>query len=410
MQLITNRKDTNHLMILREFFRISEEVFVAVAFFKKSGFDLIFDDFKESLERGTQIVFLCGLDFYQTEPSALKAIYSLSENYYNCQLLVKEQNNNSTFHPKLYCFKHGEKRTVLIGSANFTKGAFESNFELSINETFRIDSEENKELQLLINNLKNKCKKYSNIDISNYARKFQIYQRNENYAKRKSKNEADSLFQLNKYRISKYLNNYKQDAKEKDDLKLRNHNYENAKDILEKIRTQDLTKSEFFNYYEKLVGRAGEKSLWHSGSIFRGKDSVKNYYREFKVMLNEIVDNISDTPTEILAKMEKYYRKGRNEKIDGLGPNIMTEILNTYAPDKFPVLNQNPLTSVKFLGFEEFPHSQNFKPKNYNDFAVLLSGIMNGYDFKSLGQVDHFLNYIYWQIKNNEKRINPKMV
>lgn len=406
MSLITNKKYNNHTKILKELLKVSKEVFIAVAFFKKSGFDLVSKDFNKSLGQGTKITFVCGLDFYLTEPDALKAVYSLTQKYAKCKLLIQEQNSKSTFHPKLYCFRNGRKRTIIIGSANFTKGGFENNYELSINSTFETDSEKDKELLSLISEIKNNCIEYSDIEISNYARKYQIYKRNDNSAKRNSKAETDALFQLNKDSLKKYLDKYKLDITEQDDLKRRTENYQRAKEILENIRTQNLTKSEFFNYYEKLVGKAGEKSLWHSGSIFRGKESVKEFNKEFKIMLNEIFDNLNCTPSEILKKVRKYYRVGNKEKIDGIGPNIMTEILNTYSPDKYAVLNQNPLTSIKYLGFEEFPHSQSFRPNNYNDFTVLLSGIMNGFNFESLGQVDHFLNYIYWKVK--KQRIKNK--
>ncbi len=402
MTLITNTKENNHLEILKELFRISEEVFIAVAFFKASGFNLISKEIKKSLEQGANIIIACGLDLYQTEPDALRAIYTLTQKHENCKLLIHEQNSSSTFHPKFYCFRRASERTILIGSANFTKGGFESNFELSINHTFKTDSENEKDVQLLIREIKDNCTKYSDIEISNYARRYQIFKRNENKAKRNSKEETNSLFQLDKERIEKYLDKYKRDYSERNDLERRTENYKKAKEILEIIRTQDLSESDFFDYYEKLVGKAGKKSLWHSGSIFRGKESVKEFYEEFKVMLNDIIENIDKSPSEILKKVEKYYRIGNEQKIDGVGPNIMTEILNTYAPHKFAVLNQNPLTSIKYLGFEEFPHSQSFRPKHYNDFTVLLSGIMNGYGFETLGQVDHFLNYIYWQVKNNE--------
>lgn len=404
MTLITNIKENNHAKILKELFGISEEIFIAVAFFKKSGFDIISKYFNKSLERGAEITFVCGLDFYQTEPEALKAIYSLSQKHKNCKLLIQEQNGNSTFHPKLYCFRKGKERTILIGSANFTKGGFESNYELSLKDTFKSDSEKDTDIQLLIGELKSNCVEYSDIEISNYARKYQIYKRNDNLAKRNSKEETDSLYKLNKDRIKKHLEKYNRNDSERDDLSRRTENYQKAKETLEIIRLQNLTKSEFYNYYEKLVGRKGEKSLWHSGSIFRGKKSVKEFYKEFKLMLNEIFDNINSSPSEIFEKTQKYYRVGSKEKINGIGPNIMTEILNTYAPDKFAVLNQNPLTSLKYLGLEEFPHSQSFKPKNYMDFTVLLSGIMNGYNFVSLGQVDHFLNFIYWQEKMKNQK------
>lgn len=402
MTLITNRKENNHIKTLKELLENSEEAFIAVAFFKKSGLDLISREIEKSLEQGTKIVIVCGLDFFQTEPDALKAIYLLSQKYENCKLLIQEQILSSTFHLKLYSFLKADKRTILIGSANFTKGGFKSNYELSIMHTFKTNSDNEKDVQLLIKEIKDSCTEYSDIEISNYARKYQIYKRNENKAKKSTKAETDLLFQLDKARIEKYLEDYKKDKSQKEDLNRRTENYKKAKEILEIIRTKDLSKTDFFDYYEKLVGKAGVKSLWHSGSIFRGKESVKEFYREFKEMLNQITENIDKSPADMIKKMEKYYRVGNEEKIDGIGPNIMTEILNTYAPDRFAVLNQNPLTSIKNLGFEEFPHSQNFRPKNYNDFTVLISSLMNGYGFDTLGQVDHFLNYIYWKVKDDE--------
>jgi HKD family nuclease len=130
-------------------------VFIAVAFCKKSGFDLISNDFELSLERGTIIIFVCGLDFYQTEPNALKAIYSLALRYENCKLLIQEQNSKSIFHPKLYYFRTGDERTVLIGSANFTKGGFKSNFELSFIDTYKLNSKNDNAVQSLISEIQN---------------------------------------------------------------------------------------------------------------------------------------------------------------------------------------------------------------------------------------------------------------
>jgi len=398
MRLISNNKENNHLKRLIELFRESDEVFVAVAFFKKSGFDLISKAFIKSLDKGNKITFVCGLDFYQTEPDALREVYHLAHKYKNCRLLIKEQSARSAFHPKFYYFKNYKKTTLIVGSANFTKGGFESNFELSISSTFNPTSKKNIEMLSLINEIKNESIEYSEIEISNYARKYQIYKRNE----KKSKDETKVLFQLNRDKIEEYLDKYKNDSFQQNELKRRTKNYQIAKKLLEQIRIEYLTKNEFFDNYEKLVGKAGEESLWHSGSIFRGKNAVKGFHKEFKEMLNEIIENLNEKPGEILKKVERYYRKGNKENIDGIGPNIVTEILNTYAPDKFAVLNKNPLTSVKHLGFEEFPKPQSFKPKDYNNFTILLSGIMNGYGFESLGEVDHFLNYIYWKVKNNK--------
>jgi len=193
MSLITNTKTDNHIKVFIELFKDSTDIFIAVAFFKKTGFNLISKDFQDALERGTSIVFICGLDFFQTEPDALKAVYSLSQKYSNCKLLIQEQKKQSTFHPKLYCFSNNNERTLIVGSANFTKGGFEGNYELSVRTTFQIGSDSDKELRLVINDIKNNCVEYSDIEISNYARKYQIYKCNETKAKKNSEAEYSAL-------------------------------------------------------------------------------------------------------------------------------------------------------------------------------------------------------------------------
>lgn len=62
-----------------------------------------------------------GLHFYQTEP---KVLYDFKENE-NIHFI---QQTNGVFHPKTYLFWNNETDwTVLIGSANFTNGAFNGN-------------------------------------------------------------------------------------------------------------------------------------------------------------------------------------------------------------------------------------------------------------------------------------------
>lgn len=43
-----------------------------------------------------------------------------------------DKRENGVFHPKVYLFKNGEKWELIIGSANFTRGAFNTNRELSL--------------------------------------------------------------------------------------------------------------------------------------------------------------------------------------------------------------------------------------------------------------------------------------
>lgn len=69
---------------------------------------------------------IVGLKFYDTSPAFLRATYRKP----NFKFHLSE---NGTFHPKLYLFHFGNGSwKAIIGSANFTVGAFEKNHELCL--------------------------------------------------------------------------------------------------------------------------------------------------------------------------------------------------------------------------------------------------------------------------------------
>lgn len=400
MNITNNTSTENHLKVIKEKILTAEEIFIAVAFLKYSGLKKIETDLKNALERKVKLTIITGLDFYQTEPEALKKLQSLKKSYESCEILIYKQETNKTFHPKLYLFSNKNEHFGIIGSANLTDGGLTRNCELSINFTFSNESHIYRQMIKEKEKLLQNSTVINDLSLSNYTRKYQIFKNIEKVAKVNVEKQINTIFQLDTKAIEKYLRKYSSNKDELNNYFLRKQNYLKAYEILEFIRTENIDNPTFFSNYEKLVGKAGVKSLWHSGSIARGKNKVKKYHLEFKTMLNEIHTNLNKSPQEIFEVTEKYFKPGKKEKINGLGINIVTEILNTYAPNKFAVLNQNPLTSIKAFGLESFPHSQSFKSTNYEDFCSLIVSLMNTCEFESLGQTDHFLNFIYWQVKD----------
>ncbi len=400
MRIIDNYS-TKHSTIIQECLAQCDEAIFMVAFLKKSGLEILLSSVEDALKRSVELKIICGLDFYQTEPDALKLLSSISKNHHNLKIYIYNSKANSTFHPKVYFFKNNKECCLITGSANFTSGGLQNNIEFSTLTKFEHASEQLKAYQKNLNSIMDNSRIADDIEISKYSRKFRIHQENEKSARDKSTKEEKALFNLDTNLIEKELNLYFKDDKEQKDYQSRVSNYKNAKSHLEKIRTANLSEKEFFDLYEKLVGKAGEKSLWHSGSIYRGKSKVQKHHLRFKELLDEIYSNLDKDSYELYSLVQVYIKHGSNKKIDGMGPNILTEIFNTYRPSKFGVLNDNPLTSIKFFGFEDFPNSQSFKPENYRDFNLLLTGIMKAYKLTDLGQVDHFLNYIYWKHKNS---------
>jgi hypothetical protein len=122
------------------------------------------------------------------------------------------------------------------------------------------------------------------------------------------------------------------------------------------------------------------------------KNKVSPHYKRFLAMLDELKGNLGVTPMQIFSIAKRYF-----DKIDGLGGNVTTEILNTYMPSKYPILNDNPLSSLNKLGLKSFPSTQFFRPETYGEYAELMSGIARMCDFQNLSRVDHFMNFVYWK-------------
>ena len=149
--------------------------------------------------------------------------------------------------------------------------------------------------------------------------------------------------------------------------------------------------------------------------IEEGKEKyveMKEFYNMKNVFFLEevsrwsfIVKNAKQNDIALKKEPSEIFNNALNlsEKINGLGVNILTEIMNTYNPKRCSVLNKNPLESLNEIGFQKFKSQQYFNSNDYQVFNKIMIDILNKCKFKNLGQVDHFCNYIYWKyVKHNK--------
>jgi HKD family nuclease len=67
-----------------------------------------------------------GLAFCQTDPKFVDALVGLK----NCYVATRFA--GGTYHPKVYCFRSGDKVSAVVGSANFTRGGMGKNHEACV--------------------------------------------------------------------------------------------------------------------------------------------------------------------------------------------------------------------------------------------------------------------------------------
>lgn len=371
----------------------ANEVVISVAFLKRSGLEVIKQPLVDAAKRDCSITIYAGTDFYQTEPAVLWFFHDLSDAYKRVRLFILSSDKH-IFHPKLYFIVTTRKTIVFTGSSNLTAGGLSNNIEaVTCVETAK-DGAYVRELREFLDSLETngRASLANSIAISQYQRRYDVYHKIMRKAERTAQDELSQMFTLSSSRLNRYLAKYKANASEQADWRRRTQHYRIAASILRKMnRVNVRSKGAFVDLYEQLVGKAGQKGLWHSGSIFRTKNKVARRHTAFLKMVTELSQNIHCSPRDLFEIAERHF-----ERIDGLGCNIATEILNTLNPSRFPVLNKNPLSSLSKLGFAAFPTQRSFHPETYQQYAKLLGNISKMCRFENLSRVDHFMNFVYW--------------
>ncbi len=389
-----------HAAIILAGIKAATRIVIHVAFLKSSGLVFLESAIRKAIEDGTMIEIVVGLDSYITEPKALRTIYDMVANRENATLLLAKQ-DKAMFHPKLYYWEKDGRATALVGSANLTSGGFKANLELSVMTEAEAADPFLSEVQDYIDHVKasERVSKATLLALSQYERRHSIFDKKRRAAEKEAAAETPSL-EFDEKKLEGYLAEYRQNKNEQDDLNAKRANYQHAQKILDSLTSESVkNKAQFLEIYEQLVGAEGKRGLWHSGGLFRLKYEVAACYDEFLSLLAVIKTKMAETPDVVMEAGLKYIRK-----IDGMGLNVLTEIMNTYAPKKFSVLNRNPVTSLVRLGFENFGslEKHGFSGRKYSKFNNLILELAQLCRFSDLSQVDHFLNFVYWRTKQEK--------
>jgi HKD family nuclease len=373
MQIITNNKRPTHLSIINRLLDSSDEVIMCVAFLKSSGLDSIIDRLSDNC------TFYIGTDYYLTEPSAIKKLLRKRHTIY----LTKKA--KSIFHPKIYYFKNGNDISILTGSANITGGGFDTNFEASV----LIQTEKNSPLDM---DFKTMIETYTSnstlitgeVQLSQYEREFDTYRKKHRKADIEFKNEIESIHKLDLSQLNKFVKEYLTDGGLYR-FSERAENYKVAKRLMSNITKNNITSAnDFLAYYEEIT------KSFHSSGLLRGKTTLAKKYKTIISIIRTVQENKTADPVLVFSKTLPLVHS-----VKRFGVNALTEIMNTYNPNKYSVANGRTLKSLSDLGFAKYPEANNFKIDTYRDYNTLITEIAIACKFKDLGQVDHFLSWYY---------------
>jgi HKD family nuclease len=365
---------------------------------KLKGLREIYRELETAVRHGGSLTIVVSTDFFLTEPAALWQLFDLYRKHQSVSAYMVKS-GEVTFHPKVYCAVKGRRVHMIVGSANLTTGGLGANFELSLLRSTDVNSQEYRDfgswIDLVIK--EKRVIRLNRVAIELYESKYDIFHRMVKSAERKARKEIERQSTIDTPALQRCVKEYLKDRLQRSNWEEKQERYKHAKSLLVAMLAQPpKNKSEFIGIYGTLVGKKGAGSLWHSGSIFRSKNRVADSFKEFAIMLSALNSAVGKAPETVFALGLSH-----KDKISGLGPNVLTEILNTFSPSEYPVLNKNPIGSLRDMDVAEFQDPSLFTPETYAKYAQLMGQIASRYNFKDLSHVDHFMNYVYWKYVKN---------
>lgn len=401
IKFISNNNNSNHLDFILQNFEEADEIWMATAFLKMSGLNLLFPAIKKHIKLNNPIHIIAGQNFALTEPEALRKLYDLFINYPKTRIyLDKAESEQTIFHPKLFLFKKASEGTIISGSANITKGGLANNKEASLLVKTNTTSSSWKET---ISYFEEMCNRQNaealNLMVINRYKEFFNEQKRIRVNQKAKPDKKSSEYSFNYDKLKKRLKDYKIENLEEIFL-ARKKDYKTAKLLLNEIvDSKKLTQNRFEEIIDLLVGKKGQSALWKSGSLFRHRKKVYNCKNEFKTLVKFTKDNQKSSPRLVFEGAKELV-----ESVNGARINYVTEIMMTYQPERFANLNSNPITVLyDEAGVYFKSHSTSYNGEDYQEYCLIIQEICDELGLNNMLEADSFFNEIYWKLKQENK-------
>lgn len=394
-QLLVNDEQDSHGHVLAELLPGTKRLECMAAFAKMSGLGFLLDALKDCLAAGLDARFAIGLDFCLTEPKLLRKLLRLSNKH---RLTLYISNSSATFHPKIYALSRGKACTVMIGSANLTRGGFQDNHEASAwidDPSGMLMQSVSKYVDDLI--AQEALVPASKARIDDYERRYTISQVQQTLAKRRIE-RANIQQGIHMETLRDILLEMKLDTSEDGFTAhqiLRRRHYKAAADKIQALASMNELDSEgFLAHYEELL------ALFHSGGLERGKNIVAENAGKFQAAIAAIVESDQLTPRDAFQLLLDHFRH-----IPRAGINVLTEILLAIDSTRFAVMNQNAVAGLRLANIHDFPpkpNKQSVNAERYARYCELADTVRKDLGLANFTELDALFNYAYWRHDRSE--------
>lgn len=393
-----NGVPNDHKKALDDIFSEATTIVIAVAFLKSKGLGRILEKLKARLKDGAEVEMFIGTDFYHTQPNALENLLTLTKIYPKLKILTAKQDARSTFHPKVYLGMNANGARVMVGSANLTGGALGGNQELSLVWELGLKSSILKELQRVFGEYR-ASPRFDFLDeivLQQYRREFKMA---EDAKKRVAKEMFASCSDA--FDLAKLLSlhaEFSRDREEAEALEKRRRDRRAALIVQRRIARMAMIKNlskddrtTFEKLFRDLVTSGdGHRHLWHSGDIHRRGQAAL-----LRPSSTIALFSLAKTAAKMPPEQGYALVRASAAKIDGVGINMVSEILCTFAPKRYAVFNGNTADALRAMGAAPPKSITLFSPKAYARVCGVVEAVRRRVGGEDLSDADAFLNWIY---------------
>ena len=393
-----NSVPSDHLKELDHILGDATSVAMAIAFLKSKGLNKIIGKLRRWVTDGATVEMFVGTDFCLTEPDALKDLLALSRRHPKLSVLTAKPDARSTFHPKSYLGVDASTARIMVGSANLTGGALGGNEEMSLAWDMKLDDPLLTELEGAFQGYRTnpRFEELDEIVLAQYRRRFRIA---EDARKRVEKEIVAS--DSDTFDLAKLLSLHAEFSRDRDEAKAldkRRRDRKAALTVQRRIATMatidKLSRDDRANFktlFRDLVTSGdGHRHLWHSGDIHRRGQAALSKPRSTIALFSLAEDAAKLPPEDGYARMRAHAAK-----IDGVGINMVSEILCTFAPKRYAVFNGNTADALRAVGAAPPKSVTLFSPEAYARVCGVVEAVRRRIGGEDLSDADAFLNWIY---------------
>lgn len=395
--LVENGVDEDHAGFLHRHLANATHFICIVAFAKISGWNVIKEIVAAKVEKGLKVTFVVGIDFFQSDPEVLRSLLRLrriaKKSGGQVAVYMGQEASPYTLHPKVYWLKGREGQALVVGSANMTSGGLADNHELSA--ALSVDG--TKWQSWLKRWIDDRIDDGAIVEakgplIDRYEKRREIYRAAMKVAERRARRSmeapAGQIISLNDLLAEMRADEGPEGFVAQVRRRKRNHRDARTR-IIDLVNKDDLKRREFLVAYEALI------QYWHSGGLQRGKTWVAKKPAQFQAALRALAAERSQDPASLFDLLAEHFYE-----IPRAGTNVLTEILHTRDPRRFPVMNRNSVAGMRLAnitGYPQAPSKATVDGALYARFAADAEALRQSLGLRDLGELDVLFNFAYWK-------------